>query len=557
VAEVRHVLRVDRAVVYCFDPSGTGIVTAEAVASPWSSILGMSLEADWFKQRIAAYQDGKYVVVPNVAIMPAEDGMRVFWQQVQVQAGISMPILDGKMLWGLLVVHQCSGMRQWETAEIDLLKQLSTQVAIALRQSELYRQVQRLNASLERQVKDRTVQLQQALDFEAMLRRITDKVRDSLDEEQILQAAVQELAVGLQADACDAALHNPAQRTSTIAYEHIRSNMSAATGVTLAMDEMPQIYGQLLAGHYFQFCPAEYNLIRPTITRNHSILACPIMDDQGVIGDLWVFKPTDHGFEPLEIRLVEQVANQCAISLRQARLYEAVQAQVVVLEELNQAKDDFLSTVSHELRTPVSNMKMAVHMLRRIAEPERQAAYLDILDKECRREIDLINDLLDLQRLEANAYEICIEPIDLREMILESVTPFQSRTGDRHQTLCLDLPVALPTLHTDKPGLDRILAELLNNACKYTPPQGEIHLRVVALAGPGPRVRVQVRNQAEIAPTDLDKIFGKFYRIPQGDRWKQGGTGLGLTLVQRLIVQMGGSIAVTSGHGWTEFTVEL
>jgi signal transduction histidine kinase len=133
-------------------------------------------------------------------------------------------------------------------------------------------------------------------------------------------------------------------------------------------------------------------------------------------------------FNEPEIRLVLQVANQCAIALRQARLYQAAQIQVKALEELNQLKDDFLSTVSHELRTPISNMKMAIHMLKTQPTEERRDRYMAILQSECAREAELINDLLDLQRLASGTRVLEPEAIVLREWLEELIEPFQERT---------------------------------------------------------------------------------------------------------------------------------
>ncbi|NJK60377.1 MAG: hypothetical protein HC918_09235, partial [Oscillatoriales cyanobacterium SM2_1_8] len=128
-------------------------------------------------------------------------------------------------------------------------------VAIANQQSQLYQQVRQLNASLETQVQERTAQLQQALNFEALLKRITDKVRDSLDERQILTTAVQELAIGLNVDCCDAALYDLEQRTSTICYESIRSDrIQPAVGKTVLMDAESTLYEQGLTGQCIQFC---------------------------------------------------------------------------------------------------------------------------------------------------------------------------------------------------------------------------------------------------------------------------------------------------------------
>jgi signal transduction histidine kinase len=326
------------------------------------------------------------------------------------------------------------------------------------------------------------------------------------------------------------------------------------------MADFPELYSQLLQGQYFQFCEVVANPIRSQV----AMLACPIFDDQGVLGDLWLFKQKDAAFEDLEIRLVQQIANQCAIAIRQARLYQAAQTQVEKLEALNQLKDDFLSTVSHELRTPLSNIKMAIQMLKLSPNAERRQRYLEILQTECNRETDLINDLLDLQRLEATAYPTFLtEAVNLPEWIPTIVEPFRSRIQEHQQILQIDLAPNLPVLISDRANLARILAELINNACKYTPAKGAIALDVCcdrssySPLDATPRVSFIVSNEAEIPATELPRIFEKFYRIPHADPWKQGGTGLGLALVQKLVEQLKGTIAVESKDAKTVFTITL
>jgi len=367
---------------------------------------------------------------------------------------------------------------------------------------------------------------------------------------------VQELAIGLQLNGCDAALYDLDREVATIQYEYLRVDMNTAKGVAVAMQDYAHLYRQLLNAQLFQFCRLMPAPLRPR-PREHMALACPIVDNQKVLGDLWLFKPCTQVFSELEIRLIQQVANQCAIAIRQARLYQATQAQVIALENLNQLKDDFLSTVSHELRTPMSNMKMAIHLLRNVTTPERQTQYLDILQAECIREIELINDLLDLQRLEADAYSLQPCTFNLSECLTALIYPFQARTRDRQQQL--ELTIAEETTITvDRATLERILAELLNNACKYTGPNGAIQIHVATttlLEDRQPATCFQIANQAEIPADQLSQIFNKFYRVPNGDRWKQGGTGLGLALVQRLIHELQGSIQVSSSQGWTQFTV--
>jgi signal transduction histidine kinase len=229
--------------------------------------------------------------------------------------------------------------------------------------------------------------------------------------------------------------------------------------------------------------------------------------------------------------------------------------QIQELHKISLLKDDFLSTVSHELRAPMANMKMAIHMLEIAQSQEVRDQYLRILREECARETELINDLLDLQRLEAGAKELKLEMLTLSDWLPKLVEPFYSRAATRQQSLHLELAPDLPLLQSDPSSLRRLMTELINNACKYTPPDHKITIHITHHSS---NIKFQISNSGiEIPPTELDKIFDKFYRVPSGDRWKQGGTGLGLALVKRLTEHLGGTIHVESQAELTTFTLRL
>ncbi|MEN9226290.1 MAG: GAF domain-containing sensor histidine kinase [Thermostichus sp. DRC_bins_24] len=450
----------------------------------------------------------------------------------------------------------------------------------------LARQHQRLSNTLEEQVQRQTVRLQQALNYEATLKRITDKVRDSLEEEQILQTAVQELATRLDVLGCNSALYDLELGVSRIAYEAGRG-LPTQLKRAVPIGTESGLYRRLLAGDPVLLCQ-----IPPTRVRDFKepllCLACPIFDrlssqkslsehtqpvrfvapnpspqDLAIFGDLWLFKPVDKHFSEPEIRLVRQVATQCAIGLRQARLYRALQSQVEQLKSLHQLKDDFLNTISHELRTPMSNIKMSLYMIRKTQDEARRQRYLDILETECTREIELINDLLDLQRLEAGVDQPLSDRVDLARWIPALLRSFEARIAHYQQTLQVEWDPALeaagPQLWTDPQRLSRILGELINNACKYTAPGGTIRLSITSQRfEPTGRpeatyIRFEICNPAEIPAEQLPLLFDKFYRVPSGDPWKRGGTGLGLALVKKLLEQLGGKIGVTSQAGLTTF----
>ncbi len=559
VAEIRQFLQADQVWVERCYPDGSVVAVAEAVATNYCSNLGLELREIWTASRLDRYRQGL-----NECSQLLEQPLRASEKLLSAQARLAVPIMRDEQLWGVLSVHQ-AGLRQWQPDEIHLLEQLTPQLAIAIHHSGLHREIQHLNDHLESEVQARTQQLQQAYEFEASLKRITDRVRDSLDVDLILQAAIRELAIVMKVRGCNASLYDLEQGTSTTCYEYT-SFLSPYQGRIAKFSTTQELYSQLLQGECFQFCSLIPNPERGTV----SALACPILDDQGVIGDLWVLHHEDHAFSDQDIRLVKQVANQCSIAIRQARLYAEVQAEVAVLEHLNQLKDDFLSTVSHELRTPLSNIKMAIHMLRTAPNSERQQCYLEILEAECSREIELINDLLDLQRLENDSYRISPEPIQLQDWIPSIIAPFASRAQSRQQHLSVIVPIETPSVSSDRKSLERILAELLNNACKYTSPDGEIRLEVSYSPDADPRqfklnlaaerlpvTTFKISNQAEIPASEIPRMFEKFYRIPKSDPWQQGGTGLGLALIKKLVETLQGWIEADSQAGWTMLTVHL
>lgn len=479
-----------------------------------------------------------------------------FWATISQgkvwQGEIQNRAKDGSFYWVdatiIPMLDQQGNIQQYLAIRFDITQRKQTEL-----------ELQHLNNRLEELIEERTARLQQSLDFEATLKRITDKVRDSLDEGQILQTAVEELAQGLGANACYAALYDLKEGSSKICYE-FNPSIFSTRGQTSLMSEEPHIYQMLLQGECLQFCNLERHPIRGRVT----LLVCPLLDEQEVVGNLGLVIDKEYAFREQEVRLVQQVANQCAIALRQAHLYEKAQAQVKMLEQVNWLKDDFLSTVSHELRTPVSNMKLSIHMLELIV---RQTAtddekwvkanqYLKILKQECEREISLINDLLDLQQLEIGQRSLVITTTDVKPWLVELLSSFEQRAQERQLNLQLKISdAALPPLMTDLPTLERVLSELVNNACKYTPPHQEITLRVSAL--PAAMQFVVQNSGVEIPLDEIPRLFDKFYRVPNADPWKQGGTGLGLALVQRLVHHLDGTIAVQSNDGQTEFIVEI
>lgn len=529
------------------------------------------IESDNGSEALGAYATHQPQIVLLDALMPGMDGFTCCRKLNALPESHSTPIIMVTSLDDRESVD-----RAFECGATDFVTKpihwavLRQRVRRLLQHVELHRQVDQFNAELENQVgeysletRQRTLQLHRALEFEATLKRITDKVRDSLDESQILQTAVQELAWALDLGCCNASLYDRERLTSSVHYEYAAS-IAGYHNQVIDMVVYSELYAQLTEGYHFQFC----SLVPSPVRGQVAMFACPMINETGTIGDLWLINPKERSLSELEIRLVQQVANQCAIAIRQARLYQASQAQVQELERLSQLKDDFLSTVSHELRTPLSNIRLAIQMLGRslpqdnvdIAQEDGKLTskcrtYLKILHDECEREISLISDLLELQHLEVRQTPPSVEILNLYDCLPAIATAFYNRAQQQQQTLQVVLQPGLPSLVADLTALRRILVELLDNACKYTPSDQTITL---AASTTPTCVELKVSNTGvEISAAERTRIFDKFYRIPSSDPWKQGGTGLGLALVKRLVTHLKGSVCVESSNGQTHFIVAL
>ncbi|MEN9231388.1 MAG: HAMP domain-containing sensor histidine kinase, partial [Thermostichus sp. DG02_5_bins_236] len=251
----------------------------------------------------------------------------------------------------------------------------------------------------------------------------------------------------------------------------------------------------------------------------------------------------------------EQVAIQCSIAIRQARLYQETQNQLQQLMELNQLKEDFLNMVSHELRTPLTSMKMALKMLEVSGINEQQSRYFNILKQEWQKELDLVNDLLDLQRLESGNRPLESTCFSLQQWLQGLLEPFRLRFQERQIGFSAQIPPDPITFTTDVGLLTRILSELLNNAAKYTPAGEQVHLWVSDCLDP---LHLRVTNTGVQIPAEhLPHILEKFYRVPQLDQAQQGGTGLGLPLVKKAVQLLRGKLRVESRDNRTLFEVCL
>lgn len=223
-------------------------------------------------------------------------------------------------------------------------------------------------------------------------------------------------------------------------------------------------------------------------------------------------------------------------------------------ERLNRMKDDFISMVSHELRTPMSAIQGFTEiLLEREVPPEKRVRYLETVHNEVVRLAALVDDFLDIQRMETGRLAYHFEPLDLGRLVAEVAGQWQ---GSEKHTLRLDLPAHGLFIRGDRERIIQVLHNLISNAIKYSPGAEAVD---ISLSSAGGRVSVRVKDYGLGIPEEsLARLFHKFYRVETSRHRKIRGTGLGLSIVREIVDTHGGEIQVesTTGSG-SEFSVSL
>jgi signal transduction histidine kinase/ActR/RegA family two-component response regulator len=293
----------------------------------------------------------------------------------------------------------------------------------------------------------------------------------------------------------------------------------------------------------------------------HGFLRIPIEADRG---DLVVWtSPYTPFFGRDDIMAVEELASVAALALERAELLErerdaatAANLAQSVAERASFAKNDFLSSMSHELRTPL-NAILGFGQLLELAElDERDQDSVQHIVRAGRHLLELVNEVLDLSRIEAGRLTLSPEPVQVGEIVGEAVDLMRPSAAGRRISLDLDLLSCDVHIHADRQRLKQVLLNLLSNAVKYNRDGGEI--QVSCATAPDDRVRISVHDTGPgIAAERLDALFEPFERLG-AERTAVEGTGLGLALARQLIEAMGGTIGLDSRVGvGSTFWIEL
>ena len=215
---------------------------------------------------------------------------------------------------------------------------------------------------------------------------------------------------------------------------------------------------------------------------------------------------------------------------------------------VDRMKSEFISVASHELRTPMTSIKGSVDLILSgfagETSPEMQEL-LEIAQKSCDRLVRLVNDILDLSKIEAGQLKLNLERLDVTEVAVRAVCAVKPLADKTEVRLRVDRPMPLPLVEADPDRIEQAITNLLSNAVKFSPAKGDV---VVELSADDHWVQCAVCDQGVgIAEKDLHRIFGKFQQLSEGRR--RGGTGLGLAITRGLIDEHRGSIWVESRVG--------
>jgi signal transduction histidine kinase len=292
----------------------------------------------------------------------------------------------------------------------------------------------------------------------------------------------------------------------------------------------------------------------------HTMLGVPLLREGNLIGVFGLSRKTIRAFTDKQIELVTTFADQAVIAIENVRLFDEIQEKSQQLAEASQHKSQFLANMSHELRTPLNAIIGVSEMLREDAEALKQDVEpLDRVLGAGRHLLALINDILDLSKIEAGRMELHLESfalVPLIDGVIKTIEPLAAKNGNQVAVHC---DAAIGTMHADQMRLRQALLNLMSNANKFTD-RGTITINAGhRQENGGDWITLAVTDTGiGMTPEQMGKLFQEFSQASSSTASKYGGTGLGLVISRRFCQMMGGDITVKSepGRGST-FTIRL
>lgn len=512
----------------------------------------------------------------------------IAYQQANIRSTLVVPLISRQELMAVMALHQCGEPYYWQNDEIQLVIMVADQAALALSQARAYEQV-------------RALATQQAL-----VNTITNAIRSTLDPQEIFTAITQQLGQALKVDGCALSLWREEDEFVQCVglYDGKSAHVVGTEDAHSSNSNSSLIHPSSSFGHTIQQLPQSIVPIS-----GNPVLQKLVDTQQPVVIDDLAANPEINGFDlplrkknarallvvPLladsvsgndnvargrsqrasgkiigsitlrqtyrprkwlqsEIDLALAVAAQAAIAVQQSRLYQKTRQQAERLIELDRQKTEFFQNISHEFRTPLTLM---IGPLESVVENKKELPYEQcaIALRNSRRLLRLVNQLLDLHRLDAGRMQASFRPCDLVEFVGQIVEAFRPYCEKKSIHLLTQL-TSSPRVYLDLEKFDKVLYNLLSNAMKFTEPGGNITVKVEPA---GDHVRMQVRDTGiGIRKEQVPHLFERFRQAEGSVNRSYEGSGLGLALVKELVELHGGQISVESVYTeGTTFTVWL
>jgi two-component system, OmpR family, phosphate regulon sensor histidine kinase PhoR len=260
---------------------------------------------------------------------------------------------------------------------------------------------------------------------------------------------------------------------------------------------------------------------------------------------------TNHAPLSVEARgeLAELAAKLNETGKQLAAMRAKFEAERAELERLERFRKDFLINISHELRTPLASIQGYAETLLdgALDDSRHNARFVTIIRQNAERLANLVADIMTLSRIELGSKKVKVSPMQIRELLRASVDAFQPLAGKKGIHIQLDTPAAELSVLCDSEAVEQVLANILDNALKYTPEGGSVRAGARAIED---FVEIYIADTGiGIPEPELPRLFERFYRVDKGRSREMGGTGLGLSIVKHLVHAQGGEVSVTSEFG--------
>lgn len=520
VTEVQRILQADRVLIYQVFADGTGKAISEAVLPEYPAILDLKFPEEGFPEDYQKlYAEGRVRAIANVH-NPAEglaDCLIEFIDQFEIKAKLIVPILQNSpapseayhpKLWGLLIAHHCDRPRQWSEFELQLMQQLASQISIALAQAQLLEHLEEMVEVRTTELKDVNHSLQQ-------------EINDRMQAEEALRRSEEQLRLITNA--------LPVLIAYVDQHQHYQFNNQAYE------DWLGQSPGNIYGSHLQEVWGAEcYQRMQAHVEAALSGLVVTYENEIVLKGD----RPCS-----ISTTYIPHVNEQNIV-----QGFFALASDISDRKAIERMKDEFISVVSHELRTPLTSLHSALKILTTgrlgtLSVDGQQM--LEIADENTERLVRLVNNVLDLQRIEAGEVTMEKHTCNATDLIVQATESMQPM-AQQHEVKFLTQPADIQ-LWVDSDYIFQALTNLLSNAIKFSPEGGIVWVTVKKY---NDEAFFQVRDQGQGIPeNELESIFERFHQVDSSDSRKKGGTGLGLAICRKIIEQHDGKIWAESALG--------